>query len=100
MKQRTKRRPAKHKAAHHKTHVKKAKPRRHRLHRPPKRSRPTGPTTPQSLLTEPMVDRLFWRAGFGPTAQDRATWTGKPLVGSGQLAALDARRALGRPGHQ
>ena len=26
-----------------------------------------------------MVDRLFWRAGFGPTAQDRATWTGKPL---------------------
>ena len=81
MKQRTKRRPAKHKAAHARKphHVKKAKHRRHRLHLPPKRSRPTGPTTPQSLLTEPMVDRLFWRAGFGPTAQDRAAWTGKPL---------------------
>ena len=29
--------------------------------RPAKHSRPTGPTTPQSLLTEPMVDRLFSR---------------------------------------
>ena len=24
-----------------------------------------------------MVDRLFWRAGFGPSAADRANWTGK-----------------------
>ncbi len=24
-----------------------------------------------------MVDRLFWRAGYGPSAHDRATWTGK-----------------------
>jgi uncharacterized protein (DUF1800 family) len=24
-----------------------------------------------------MVDRLFWRAGFGPSADDRATWTGR-----------------------
>jgi uncharacterized protein (DUF1800 family) len=26
-----------------------------------------------------MVDRLFWRAGFGPSQADRATWTGRPL---------------------
>ena len=26
-----------------------------------------------------MVDRLFWRAGFGPSAADRAAWIGKPL---------------------
>jgi uncharacterized protein (DUF1800 family) len=27
-----------------------------------------------------MVDRLFWRAGFGPSAADRSTWTGKPVA--------------------
>jgi uncharacterized protein (DUF1800 family) len=26
-----------------------------------------------------MVDRLFWRAGFGPSAADRTTWTGKTV---------------------
>jgi uncharacterized protein (DUF1800 family) len=26
-----------------------------------------------------MVDRLFWRAGFGPSARDREAWTGRPL---------------------
>ena len=86
MRQRTrKHRPVKHKAAKHKSgkhkphRGKAARPRRHRLHLPPKRSSGGGPTTPQTLLTGPMVDRLFWRAGFGPTAQDRAKWTGKPL---------------------
>ena len=29
-------------------------------------------------LTVPMVDRLFWRAGFGPTEADRAKWKNKP----------------------
>jgi uncharacterized protein (DUF1800 family) len=78
----TKHRPKpKHKPGHHKKrHAVHAKARRHRLHRPPKLTNPTGPTTPATLLTEPMVDRLFWRAGFGPTAGDRATWTGKPLA--------------------
>ncbi|MDX6666435.1 MAG: hypothetical protein QOG68_2641 [Solirubrobacteraceae bacterium] len=33
-----------------------------------------GPGTP---MTQAMVDRLFWRAGFGPTAADRQAWTGK-----------------------
>jgi uncharacterized protein (DUF1800 family) len=27
-------------------------------------------------MTEAMVDRLFWRAGFGPSAAHRAAWTG------------------------
>jgi uncharacterized protein (DUF1800 family) len=26
-----------------------------------------------------MVDRLFWRAGFGPSAADRSTWTGRSV---------------------
>ena len=30
-------------------------------------------------MSQAMVDRLFWRAGFGPSAADRANWTGKPL---------------------
>ena len=30
-------------------------------------------------MSQAMVDRLFWRAGFGPTAADRAAWIGKPL---------------------
>jgi uncharacterized protein (DUF1800 family) len=85
MRHRTKRRPAnKHLSAKHRHgrkrhHVKAAKLRRHRLHRPPRHRGSTGPVTLQTPLTEPMVDRLFWRAGFGPTAQDRAAWTGKPL---------------------
>ena len=31
-------------------------------------------------MTQPMVDRLFWRAGFGPTSADRAKWVGKPVT--------------------
>src|SRR3954452_17446512 len=31
----------------------------------------------QLPLSTAMVERLFWRAGFGPSAADRATWTGK-----------------------
>jgi uncharacterized protein (DUF1800 family) len=27
-----------------------------------------------------MVDRLFWRAGFGPADSDRAKWIGKPVA--------------------
>jgi uncharacterized protein (DUF1800 family) len=47
----------------------------HRLKRP----KAGGAQTP---MTPAMVDRLFWRAGFGPSAADRTTWTGKSV---GQL---------------
>jgi uncharacterized protein (DUF1800 family) len=38
-----------------------------------------GRITPESSMTEAMVDRLFWRAGFGPGEADRKRWTGKSL---------------------
>jgi uncharacterized protein (DUF1800 family) len=50
------------------------KPRRHRLQVPPPVE--TAGQVPERLSPN-MVDRLFWRAGFGPSAADRATWTGK-----------------------
>jgi uncharacterized protein (DUF1800 family) len=51
--------------------------RKHRQHVPP-----VIPANAVNALamTQPMVDRLFWRAGFGPGAQDRATWVGKPVA--------------------
>jgi uncharacterized protein (DUF1800 family) len=52
--------------------------RRHRLHRPPAETS-EGPITVNTALTPAMVDRLFWRAGFGPTVADRARWTGDTL---------------------
>jgi len=47
--------------------------RRHKLHRPEAELTGTMP------MSAEMVDRLFWRAGFGPTSADRARWTGKTL---------------------
>ena len=34
----------------------------------------------RGTLTGAMVDRLFWRAGFGPTAAARRRWKGKPVT--------------------
>ncbi|HEY3613032.1 MAG TPA: DUF1800 family protein [Gaiellales bacterium] len=51
------------------------KTRRHRLHVPPGSTTTFTPTA----MSQAMVDRLFWRAGFGPGAADRAAWTGKSL---------------------
>ena len=51
------------------------KARKHRLHVPPGGAF-SGSTT---SMSQAMVDRLFWRAGFGPTAADRAAWIGQPL---------------------
>ena len=45
---------------------------RHRDRRPP-----TPDADPPDQLTAAMVDRLFWRAGFGPTQAQRDAWTGK-----------------------
>jgi uncharacterized protein (DUF1800 family) len=81
---RKKTKPKKHAAKHH---HKKAKAhhkltRRHRLHKPPARKRSGGGAGVVDVksMTPAMVDRLFWRAGFGPTADDRTRWTGKPLA--------------------
>jgi hypothetical protein len=56
--------------------------RRHRLRRPPGFIDPgSSPTAinAASLMTPQMVDRMFWRAGFGPTSDDRAKWIGQPV---------------------
>ena len=69
----TKKKP--HKAHHKPAKARTVKPRRHRLHVPPGGAFNFSPTS----MSQAMVDRLFWRAGFGPSAADRAAWTGKPL---------------------
>lgn len=38
-----------------------------------------GRITAETVMTTSMVDRLFWRAGFGPGEADRQRWTGKTL---------------------
>jgi uncharacterized protein (DUF1800 family) len=40
---------------------------------------PAPAPTPTTPLSTAMVDRLFWRAGFGPSDADRATWTGRDV---------------------
>jgi uncharacterized protein (DUF1800 family) len=40
---------------------------------------PPPPPPPPPTLTQAMVDRLFWRAGFGPSDAERAQWTGQPV---------------------
>ena len=39
---------------------------------------PVDPGPAPVLLSALMADRLFWRAGFGPTPDQRAYWTGRP----------------------
>jgi uncharacterized protein (DUF1800 family) len=36
-------------------------------------------TQPPATMNQAMVDRIFWRAGFGPSAADRARWVGQPV---------------------
>ena len=43
-----------------------------------RRTRTAGPV----VMTAAMVDRLFWRAGFGPTPAQRDAWTGKTAPSS------------------
>jgi uncharacterized protein (DUF1800 family) len=64
----------KHKRKH--KHATSVKTRRHRLHKPPVHKL-TG--SEQAPMSEAMVDRLFWRAGFGPSAANRSTWTGRSV---------------------
>jgi hypothetical protein len=66
-------------AKHHKKIVKRLQhhQRKRRLHVPPA----VAPNQVNALaMTQPMVDRLFWRAGFGPTPADRQRWVGKPVA--------------------
>jgi uncharacterized protein (DUF1800 family) len=53
--------------------VRKVKARRRRLTRPPL---PAFARRPMSLE---QVERLYWRAGFGPSEADRTAWTGKTM---------------------
>jgi uncharacterized protein (DUF1800 family) len=48
---------------------------------PPRRKRTRRPAAggAQAALTEPMVDRLMWRAGFGPSEADRKRFKGMGL---------------------
>ena len=56
-----------------------AAPRRHRLKLPPSTA-DAQKTVDIASMSPAMVDRLFWRAGFGPTVADRVAWTGKPVT--------------------
>ncbi|MDX6642071.1 MAG: hypothetical protein QOD76_33 [Solirubrobacteraceae bacterium] len=46
---------------------------------PPPAPPPPGGGTPSNPLSTAMVDRVFWRAGFGPSDADRASWTGRSM---------------------
>ena len=70
-------------------------PRRHRLKLPPA----TGSAKVDvSSMSPAMVDRLFWRAGFGPTAADRAAWTGKPVADAVAWLLTTPAGVSGSPG--
>ena len=82
------------------------RPRRHRLRMP---GAPGDEGIDLSSMSPAMVDRLFWRAGFGPTDKDRATWTGKPVseaagwllstpAGVSGTPSASARRDFALPG--
>ncbi|MDA0180147.1 DUF1800 domain-containing protein [Solirubrobacter phytolaccae] len=47
---------------------------------PPVEEEPPPTPSPYDTMTEAMVDRLFWRAGFGPTQEQRDAWIGKRHV--------------------
>ena len=49
---------------------------------PPAVAAPAAPPSPAPppTLSQAMVDRLFWRAGFGPSDDERAEWMGQPVA--------------------
>ena len=73
-----------------------AAPRRHRLKLPPA----TGGAQAVDVasMSPAMVDRLFWRAGFGPTPQDRLAWTGKPATEAVAWLLSSPAGVAGSPG--
>ena len=62
------------------------KPRRHRLKLPGAPGSDDG--IDLSSMSPAMVDRLFWRAGFGPTPAARATWARPPGSEAGTCRPL------------
>jgi uncharacterized protein (DUF1800 family) len=79
-----------------------AKPRVHRLHLPPAIVADTA--VDLTSMSPAMVDRLFWRAGFGPSEADRAAWVGLPvssavdaLIGSPSTVAGSPGTDAGKP---
>ena len=62
-----------------KTKITIQKKRRRRRPKLPPSGGSGGPITLQSM-SPAMVERLWWRAGFGPSAEDRATWPGRPVL--------------------
>ncbi len=90
----TGRHATKHKTARHGV----ATTRRHRLHRPPGTSAGGGQPPQQDAMSAEMVDRLFWRAGFGPTAQDRSTWIGQPVSDAVNWLLTTPAASRGIPG--
>ncbi len=71
-------RKLKHKRKPKKAGIATAAPRKHRLHLPPADDAGAG-SVDLTSMSPAMVDRLFWRAGFGPTEAVRAQWTGAPV---------------------
>jgi uncharacterized protein (DUF1800 family) len=71
--------------------------RRRRQHVPPVPTS-TSTTVDATSMTRPMVDRLFWRAGFGPGDADRSRWVGKPVTDAvGWLLSAPSQPLTGAP---
>lgn len=62
-----------------------------------KRARKPPAGGAQIALTEPMVDRLMWRAGFGPTDADRARFKGMSLHRAVDRLLADPQAPLAGP---
>lgn len=48
-------------------------------------------------MTQAMVDRLFWRAGFGPSDADRARWTGRRVGAAVDWMLTTSPTLVGNP---
>jgi hypothetical protein len=69
--------------------------RKHRQHVPPAIA--TTAVSPLSM-TQPMVDRLFWRTGFGPGPLDHGNWVGKPVTDAvDKILSTPAAPLVGAP---
>jgi uncharacterized protein (DUF1800 family) len=72
------------------THAAKPRRRKRRLRKPPL-------NWADKKMTQAMVDRLFWRAGFGPSDADRARWTGKRVGAAVDWMLTTSPTLVGNP---